>query len=86
MIDAVGWLGGTMLAICSLPAAFSVYKKGNAEGLDSAFLHLWAWGEILTLSYVVVKAPEWPLLFNYGLNIIGLSIIFWFKTFPRKKT
>jgi uncharacterized protein with PQ loop repeat len=85
MIEIVGWLGGVAFAVSSLPAAFSVYKRGNTEGMDSLFLHLWAWGEILTLSYVLIKAPEWPLLFNYGVNLIGLSVIFWFKTFPRNK-
>lgn len=80
MMEFIGWLGGVMLAVCSLPAALSVYRKGNADGMDSTFLHLWAWGEIFTLIYTAHKAPDaMPLLFNYAMNIIGLAIIFRYK-------
>jgi uncharacterized protein with PQ loop repeat len=81
-MDALGWIGGTMLAICGIPQAIQCAKDGHANGLNWGFIGLWGGGEILTLLYVFPKL-DWPLLFNYTVNLLFLSPIVFYKLFPR---
>ena len=79
MTEIVGWLGSSALALCALPQVIQCIKTKSAEGVNLAFLLLWLFGEIFTLLYVLIQHGfDYPLLFNYGLNIIFISIILYF--------
>lgn len=82
MLDNIGWLGSIMLAICAIPQAYTCWKQGHANGLDWSLLILWGGGELITFVYVVPKL-DWPLICNYGANIIAMSVIVWYKWKPR---
>lgn len=84
--ELIGWLGGVFLAICGLPQAYSCFKSGHAEGINPLYLWLWFWGEVLCLLYVVgwISPLSMPLIFNYGLNIVLISIMIKYKYAPRK--
>ncbi len=84
MLELIGWVGGILLAICGVPQAYQSWKEGNSKGISWVFLWLWLAGEIMVLIYIFPKYLI-PLILNYGLNIIVISIIIWYKWFPRKK-
>jgi uncharacterized protein with PQ loop repeat len=78
LMNSIGWIGSIFFAICAIPQAVQCYKQGHAKGLDWTFLLCWFFGEILTVIYVFPK-QDWPLLFNYSINLICLFIIIYFK-------
>ena len=82
-MDAIGWAGSMLFALCGLPQAIESYKQKHSNGLTWMFLLMWLWGEILTFVYVLPKM-DYPLLANYAVNFVFLIVIIWFKLFPRK--
>jgi uncharacterized protein with PQ loop repeat len=82
-METLGYIGSIMLAICGLPQAIESFKTKSSEGLTWGFLALWFWGEIFTFAYILPKM-DLPLLINYSANIIFLSVIIYFKLFPKK--
>ena len=82
--EILGWAGSIMFAICALPQALMSVRQGHSEGLAWSFLALWLGGEVATLLYVLDKGDLLPLLVNYGLNLVFLSVILWYRVFPRR--
>jgi uncharacterized protein with PQ loop repeat len=82
-METLGYIGSIMLAICGLPQALESYKTKSSDGLTWGFIGLWFWGEIFTFVYILPKM-DLPLLINYSANIIFLSVIIYFKLFPKK--
>lgn len=82
LLSIIGWLGSICLAICGVPQAWTSYKDRHSHGISWAFLLLWAFGEIFALAYVYDKL-DLPLLMNYSVNILILSIILYFKLKPQ---
>lgn len=77
------YIGSIMLAVCALPEAYSSWKKGRNDNSWS-FLLLWFFGEVFTLIYVLYN-KDIPLILNYGLNLIFISVILKYKWKPRSK-
>ena len=82
-METIGYIGSIMLAICGLPQAIESYKTKSSEGLTWGFILLWLFGELFTFAYILPKM-DLPLLINYSANIIFLTIIVYFKIFPKK--
>lgn len=82
-METIGWLGSILLAFCGLPQAIESYKTKSSEGLTWGFISMWFIGEILTIIYILPQMVL-PLIFNYTANIIFLSVIIYFKIFPKK--
>lgn len=82
-METIGWLGSILLAFCGLPQAIESYKTKSSEGLTWGFISMWFIGEILTIIYILPQMVL-PLIFNYTANIIFLSVIIYFKLFPKK--
>jgi uncharacterized protein with PQ loop repeat len=74
----IGWIGSVLLALCAIPLAWQCYKQKHADGISNMFLAMWLAGEILTAAYVLPK-KDYPLLFNYGLNIVCLLVVIRYK-------
>lgn len=73
----IGWIGATLLALSGLPEAIKAIQTLNSP-LTWTFLLMWLFGEVFTLIYVLQKNREvklLPLLFNYGLNIVFITVI-----------
>lgn len=83
-ISIIGWLGSICLAICGLPQAWASHKDKHSHGISWAFLLLWAFGELFALTYVYDKL-DLPLLLNYSINILILSVILYYKAKPKSK-
>ena len=76
-IEVLGFLGSGLLGLCALPEVISsiITKKCS---LGWAFLLLWFFGELFLLIYTIIKnrtVPLIPLIFNYLLNLLFLSIL-----------
>lgn len=82
MYDAIGWIGSILFAVCAIPQALQCYKQGHGVGLSWVFLLCWLFGELLTTVYIWPK-QDWPLLFNYAINLACLAIIIYYKLRPR---
>lgn len=77
LTECIGWLGGVMLALCGAPEAYTALTTGET-GLGYPFLLTWLIGEILAFTYTLIKSKEVklaPLIWNYGLNILFISLI-----------
>ncbi len=81
-MDAIGWIGSVLFAICGLPQAVQCWREGHARGLNWFFLLAWFGGEVLTMIYVWPKG-DWPLLANYMVNFVFLLVMLKFKLFER---
>ena len=79
MIETIGWIGSTMLAICGLPQVIHTIGLGCAKGLSWWFLGLWGGGEILCSIYTYLQLGWDPLHFNYGINMLFISIMIYYK-------
>ncbi len=84
-VEIIGWLGSILLALCGLPQAIHSFKTKSSEGLTWSFIFMWLVGEVFTLIYIVSKSNVAPLLINYCLNIIFLSVILYYKILPKKE-
>ena len=74
----IGWIGSVLLALCAIPLAWQSYKQKHSRGISSLFLAMWFAGELLTTLYILPK-KDYPLLFNYGLNIVCLVVVIRYK-------
>ena len=78
----IGWISSILLALCGLPQAYLSFKQGHSDGVSNMFLAMWGIGEILGLFYVT-SLLSYPLIFNYILNIMLISVIVKFKIWRR---
>jgi uncharacterized protein with PQ loop repeat len=85
MIETIGWLGSILFAFCAAPQCIMSIRQGHSNGVSSLLLIMWGTGEILSIAYVLLKhGIDLPLLFNYLMNIIFVSVIMFYKFLPRK--
>lgn len=85
LIDVIGWVGATLLAICSIPQTLLSIKQKHSDGVSSLFLMLWYFGTLLTGIYVAVEtSSNYPLMANYLINFIMLQVIVYYKYFPSR--
>lgn len=81
MNEFIGWIGAILLACCGIPEVIYGIKTGSVS-LTWGFLLMWGFGEIFALIYTSIKSRKvklLPLIFNYGLNIVCISILVWLK-------
>lgn len=84
MLEIIGWIGATLFALCAVPQSYHSWKTGRSDGLSLLFLGMWFLGEVLTLIYTVIKAPDaLPLIGNYMMNMGLLCVILKYKFWPR---
>jgi uncharacterized protein with PQ loop repeat len=81
-METIGWIGSILFAVCALPQVIQCVKDGHARGLNPLFLGLWLMGEIFILVYIWPK-QDWPLLFNYTLNLVFVVIMIRYKIWER---
>jgi len=85
MLELFGWVGSILLAFCGLPQAIESYKTKSSYGVTWGLILMWLLGEIFTLIYVFPKS-DLPLIFNYTANILFISVIGYYKIFPKGLT
>jgi hypothetical protein len=78
-MEILGWLGGIFLSICAFPQVIKVSREKNADGMSHLNLWLWFFGEVFMLLYVVFQQFSLPLLLNYSLNLVFVTIMIYYK-------
>jgi hypothetical protein len=73
----IGWLGGALLAICAIPEAIRTIELGRCD-IGWGMLSTWYIGEILLFIYVLPTRDK-PLLLNYFVNIVAISVMIGYK-------
>jgi uncharacterized protein with PQ loop repeat len=86
----LGWLGAAMLSACGIPQAWSCFRSGQAKGISAGFVLMWGGGEIVTFLYLLTfpklsscETLAWPLVVNYLVNILSVSVIVRYRFWPR---
>ncbi|MCB0219929.1 MAG: hypothetical protein KDH09_09570 [Chrysiogenetes bacterium] len=84
MIESIGWLGNTLLAVCGAPQAFQSLRQGHSRGVSAGFLWLWLSGELCAGVYAALHLNfDAPILFNIGCNVLFISVIMRYLYWPR---
>lgn len=83
-MEIIGWISQISLALCIFPQLFQTIKEKHADGINWLFLLLWYAGEIFGFIYIV-PLNKWPLIINYGNNLICMTIILVYKIIGSKK-
>jgi uncharacterized protein with PQ loop repeat len=78
LLELTGWIGSIAFALSAAPQALKSIQDGHSNGIAGGMLALWFVGEIASLIYIWPKRHI-PLITNYILNFIFISIILWFK-------
>lgn len=78
MLEIIGWIGSVCFALCAAPQAYQSFKNKHSNGVNLYMLFLWSVGAVCSLIYIVPDW-KWPLIFNYSLNILWLSIIYYYR-------
>jgi uncharacterized protein with PQ loop repeat len=82
-MEALAWIGSILLGICALPQSYKSVKDRKTNGISPSFLWSWYLGEIFTFTYVLFERFSLPLLINYFLNIVFISVILYYFYFPK---
>ena len=77
-MELVGWIGSSLLMFCGLPMAVDALKT-KKDNTNLMFLLMWYFGEILSFIYALPKSDIVPIICNYGINIILISVILYFN-------
>jgi len=86
-LELLGWLGVFLFTVSCIPQVLKCHKDGHAEGLSWSFLVIWLLGEIVTLIYVIIGDYQtgywhWPLVVNYVLTGLLVTVMIRYKIFP----
>jgi uncharacterized protein with PQ loop repeat len=82
-METFAWIGSILLGVCALPQSYKSIKDKETVGVSPAFLWAWILGEMFTFVYVIFEKYSVPLLLNYLLNIIFISVILYYFYFPK---
>ena len=77
IMETIGYIGGVLLAICSVPEVYRTIKDSKCY-LGWNFLLLWFFGELFMIFYAF-HLWDFPLLFNYGFNLLLVGIMLVYK-------
>lgn len=78
MMDYLALIGAAAFSLCVIPQAYACYKRGSSLGMTWSFLLLWFIGEVCFVIYYTYK-DDIPLLINYVVNGLSLSVIIFYK-------
>lgn len=82
-MEIIGWIGSLLLMFCGLPMALDALKT-KKDNTNLTFLLMWYFGEILSFIYALPKSNIIPIICNYGINILLISIILYYNLKSRK--
>jgi len=77
MMEAIGFIGSILLAVCGIPEVVRTIKDNKCH-LGWNFLLLWFGGELFMLTYVI-PMKDIPLLLNYVFNTLLVGVMVFYK-------
>lgn len=80
----LGWIGAFLFATCAVPQVIKTWKTKKAGDLSWLFLLFWFFGELFTLTYILIDdsligITHFPLYINYIFNIILVIYLIYAK-------
>ena len=85
MLDIIGLIGATALAISGVPQVIRSLREGHSNGVAHGTILLWLGGEGAMLTYAGIKyTSDYILLLNYLGNFLIVGGIAWYKYLPRR--
>ena len=84
MIELLGWSSQLLFMICGAPQAYVSWRQGHSTGVSGPFLFLWYIAELLSIVYGFAIDVSLQILVNYFVNAGFISIIIFYKLFPRR--
>ena len=81
-MNIIGWLSSLFFCICGAPQAYKSYRERSSKGISTSFLLMWLGGELLGIAYILPK-NDYPILVNYLINLIFISIILYYKVIDK---
>ena len=75
IVDFIGVIGATLLALCGVPQAWRSFQDKHSDGISWGFVNMWGFGEILVLAYIMMTTMDLILIANYVVNLLTLSVI-----------
>lgn len=78
-----GWIYSLCFALSALPQSIKSIKEGHCKGVADGTLLLWSVGELAGVLYGI-GINEIPIIFNCAMNTVFVSIIVYFRFWPRK--
>jgi uncharacterized protein with PQ loop repeat len=85
MINILGFFAMVCLVCAAIPQAIKAVKEGHSNGVAGGYIALLLAGFISMFIYLAIVKPIWPVMVNYAFNIVMISIIGYYKLFPRAK-
>jgi uncharacterized protein with PQ loop repeat len=85
MINILGYFAMMCLICAAIPQAIKSIRDGHSNGIAGGFVVLLLTGFISMLSFLALSKPIWPVMVNYAFNIVMISVIGYYKLFPRVK-
>lgn len=85
MVEFIGWIGSIAFALSAIPQAWKSYREGHSSGVSWGLLILSMLGEVCCTVYGLAHNLL-PLVLNYVLNFLMLSVIVHYKMRPRHGT
>lgn len=79
MLEMIGTLGATLLALCPIPQTIQTLRTKRADDISWSFLLMWFFGEVFIACYVALGSQDKILLFNYSVNLLCLMPILYIK-------
>lgn len=76
-MEIIGYCSGILLALCGLPEAIKSYRTKRCD-IGWGMLSIWLVGEV-GLTIYELNTLAVPRLVNYGLNIVFVSIMMYYK-------
>lgn len=80
-MELIGWISSLCLACCGIPLAWDSLINKHSSGISKKFLWLWFVGEVAGVIYCVYLG-SYPLIFNYGFNILLISPVLYYSYYP----
>jgi len=80
-LKTIGYIGGILLAFCSLPEVARTIMDGKCY-IGWGMLVTWGLGELLVFIYILPKKDK-PLLLNYGINLVLIGILLYYKIYGK---
>ena len=76
--ELIGWLSTICFSLCAMPQVIRCFKNKHGRDIPWDLTIIWTLGEIFAIIYVL-PIRDYPLLCNYFLNLLLLSIIIYYK-------
>ncbi len=83
--QAIGWFGSICFMLSGIPQAYQSLKYKSSGNMNLLFLTLWILGASFCCLYSILL-QNLPLFCNYSVNLVCVSIIFYYRLRPKPIT